>query len=63
MCPSITLTGWTSIVGAGLVGATAAIALSRLDNVEVTVYERSPEPREVGAWIAMNVSGTVLPAP
>ncbi|KAH6673996.1 salicylate hydroxylase [Plectosphaerella plurivora] len=46
-----------AIVGAGLVGATAALALSRLPNVTINVYERSPEPREVGAWIAMNVSG------
>jgi hypothetical protein len=52
-----------SIVGAGLVGATAALALARLPNVTITVYERSPEPREVGAWIAMNVSGKRTPSP
>ncbi|KAJ9138242.1 Salicylate hydroxylase [Pleurostoma richardsiae] len=46
-----------AIVGAGLVGATAAIALSRLQNVQVAVYERSSGARETGAWIAMNVSG------
>ncbi len=47
------------IVGAGLVGATAAIALSKLPDVEVVAFERSPEPRETGAWISMTVSGTV----
>lgn len=45
------------IIGAGLVGATAAIALSRLENVVVKAFERSPGPREEGAWISFNVSG------
>jgi salicylate hydroxylase len=45
------------ILGAGLVGATAAIALSRLQDVKVTVFERSPGPRIAGAWISLQVSG------
>ncbi|RDL35179.1 Uncharacterized protein BP5553_07110 [Venustampulla echinocandica] len=48
------------IVGAGLVGATAAIALSRLRGVSVAVFERSPGPRETGAWISLTVSGLII---
>lgn len=40
------------IIGAGIGGATAAIALIRA-GLEVTVYERAPEPREVGAGISI----------
>ncbi|CZR68493.1 uncharacterized protein PAC_18392 [Phialocephala subalpina] len=48
------------ILGAGLVGATAAIALSRLQDVKVTVFERSPGPRIAGAWISLQVSGLII---
>lgn len=40
------------IIGAGIGGATAAIALIRA-GLDVTVYERAPEPREVGAGISI----------
>ncbi|MGD9693524.1 MAG: FAD-dependent monooxygenase [Phycisphaerales bacterium] len=40
------------ILGAGIGGATAAIALARR-NIEVIVCERAPEPREVGAGISL----------
>ncbi|CAK7214222.1 hypothetical protein SBRCBS47491_002075 [Sporothrix bragantina] len=46
-----------AIIGAGLVGTATYIALSRLPNVQITVYERAPGPHETGAWIAMTVSG------
>jgi 2-polyprenyl-6-methoxyphenol hydroxylase-like FAD-dependent oxidoreductase len=49
-----------SVVGAGLVGLTATIALSRLPNVVVQCFERSPGPREIGAWISLHVSGEQL---
>lgn len=45
------------IIGAGLVGTTAAIALSHLPDVKVSVFERSPGPRIAGAWISLQVSG------
>ncbi|TVY51378.1 6-hydroxynicotinate 3-monooxygenase [Lachnellula cervina] len=44
-----------AIVGAGIVGATAAIALSDLPNVSVTVFESSPGPQETGAWISLSL--------
>jgi 2-polyprenyl-6-methoxyphenol hydroxylase-like FAD-dependent oxidoreductase len=40
------------IIGAGIGGATAAIALVKA-GLDVTVYERAPEPREVGAGISI----------
>lgn len=46
-----------AIIGAGLVGTSAAIALSKLPNVEVTVYEKSTGPQEVGEWIGLTESG------
>ncbi|KAI0460725.1 hypothetical protein LJB42_002441 [Komagataella kurtzmanii] len=45
-----------AILGAGLVGAVAGIALSKLSNVNVTIYERSEKAREVGAWIGLTES-------
>ena len=44
-------------MGTGLVGTTTVLALSRLPNVSVTAFERSPVPRESGAWISLNPSG------
>ncbi|KAK6462282.1 salicylate hydroxylase [Scheffersomyces coipomensis] len=41
------------ILGGGLVGAYSALALSHLPNVSITVFEKSPEPTELGAWIAL----------
>lgn len=45
-----------AIIGGGLAGAAAAGALSRLANVQVRVYERSPVIREAGAQIAVMVT-------
>jgi salicylate hydroxylase len=45
------------IVGAGLVGSAAVLSLSRLDNVQVTAFEKSPVAREAGAWISLTVTG------
>lgn len=41
-----------AIIGGGIGGASTAIALRRV-GCEVAVYERAPEPREVGAGISM----------
>lgn len=38
-------------------GSAAVLSLSRLDNVQVTAFEKSPIPREAGAWISLTVTG------
>ncbi|KAI1612568.1 FAD-binding monooxygenase [Exophiala viscosa] len=43
-----------AIVGGGPAGLAAAIALSELPFLSVTIYERNPEPREVGAGISLS---------
>lgn len=43
-----------AIVGGGPAGLAAAIAPSKLPFLSVTVYERNPEPREVGAGISLS---------
>lgn len=40
-----------AIIGGGPGGLGAAIALSKLDNVDVAVYEQARELREIGAGI------------
>lgn len=40
-----------AIIGGGPGGLSAAIAISKLSNVEVTVYEQARELREIGAGI------------
>lgn len=40
-----------AIVGGGPGGLSAAIAISKLPNVEVTIYEQARELREIGAGI------------
>ena len=40
-----------AIVGGGPGGLSSAIALSKLDYVEVTIYEQARELREIGAGI------------
>jgi salicylate hydroxylase len=40
-----------AIIGGGPGGLSSAIALSKLDNVEVTIYEKAKELREIGAGI------------
>ncbi len=43
-----------AIIGGGPAGLAAAIALSKLPYLSVTVYEQNPEPREVGAGISLS---------
>ena len=45
------------ICGAGIAGLTAAIALRRLPNVHVDIYEQATELREIGASIALGPNG------
>src|SRR5438874_11551932 len=40
------------LIGSGIAGLTAAIGLRKV-GIEVTVYERAPELREVGAGISL----------
>ena len=40
-----------AIVGGGPGGLASAIALSKLPNIEVTIYEQAKELREIGAGI------------
>ena len=40
-----------AIIGAGPAGLGAAIALSKLTNIQVDIYEKATELREVGAGI------------
>jgi len=46
-----------AVVGAGIGGLTLGIALQRA-GIEVTLYERAEELREVGAAIALSANGT-----
>jgi len=41
----------------GITGLTAAIALRKLPNVDVQIYERATELRELGQAIALNPNG------
>ena len=43
-----------AIIGGGPAGLAAAIALSKLPYLSITVYERNPEPQEVGAGISLS---------
>lgn len=45
------------MVGGGLVGSAAYLALSQLEKVQVTIFERAPALREAGAWISLNPAG------
>lgn len=40
-----------AIIGGGPGGLSSAIALSKLPNVDVTIYEKARELREIGAGI------------
>lgn len=42
------------IAGAGISGLVTAIALRQLPYVDVELYERSPELKEIGASIALS---------
>ena len=46
-----------AIVGGGIGGLTAALALIRL-GVDVDVYEQAPELRELGAGVQISANGT-----
>lgn len=43
-----------AIIGGGPAGLAAAIALSQLPFLDVTIYERNTEPREAGAGISLS---------
>lgn len=43
-----------AIIGGGPAGLASAIALSRLPYLSVKLYERNPEPQEVGAGISIS---------
>lgn len=45
-----------AIIGAGPGGLGAAIALSEVSNVKVTIYEQARELREVGAGISVGAN-------
>jgi len=46
-----------AIIGAGIAGLTAAIALKSHPAVNVQIYERAAELREIGASIALGPNG------
>ncbi|PNH28726.1 hypothetical protein VD0002_g3889 [Verticillium dahliae] len=46
-----------AVIGAGIAGLTAAIALQKHANIDVHVYERATELREIGATIALGPNG------
>jgi salicylate hydroxylase len=46
-----------AICGAGIAGLTAAIALRKLPNISVEIYEQATELREIGASIALGPNG------
>lgn len=46
-----------AIVGAGIAGLTAAIALRQQPNITVTLYEQAGELKEIGASIALGPNG------
>lgn len=48
------------VAGAGIAGLATAIALRQLPNVDVLIYERSTELKELGASIALSPN-VVLP--
>ena len=46
-----------AITGAGIAGLTAAIALLRHARIDVQVYDKATELREIGASIALGPNG------
>ena len=54
------LTNTIAIIGAGIGGLTAALALLR-QGLDIDVYEQSPELVEIGAGIQISANGTRVP--
>lgn len=46
-----------AVIGAGIAGLGAAIALKKHQGVDVQIYERATELREIGASIALGPNG------
>jgi len=46
-----------AIVGSGIAGLTAAIALRRHPNIDVTLFDKATELKEIGASIALGPNG------
>lgn len=46
-----------AIVGAGIAGLGAAIALKNHPAIDVQIYEKAPELKEIGASIALGPNG------
>jgi len=46
-----------AIVGSGIAGLTAAIAVRKHPNIEVTLYDKATELKEIGASIALGPNG------
>lgn len=46
-----------AIVGSGIAGLTAAIALRRHPNITVTLFDKATELKEIGASIALGPNG------
>lgn len=46
-----------AIVGAGIAGLTAAIALANHPGIDIQIYERATELKEIGASIALGPNG------
>lgn len=46
-----------AIIGAGIAGLTTAIALKHHPSIDIQIYERASELREIGASIALGPNG------
>lgn len=46
-----------AIVGAGIAGLTAAIALQKHPHISITLYDKAAELKEIGASIALGPNG------
>jgi salicylate hydroxylase len=46
-----------AVVGAGIAGLTAAIALQKHPQIKVTLYDKATELKEIGASIALGPNG------
>lgn len=46
-----------AIIGAGIAGLATAIALQKHDGIDIQIYERASELRDIGAKIALGPNG------